>query len=145
MVRGSWTAVNLSSYAVPVLDCAKSCGGRAAIFHLNRWAMTASGHHGTVRIGEHATSPAVAPSAIEAKTLRKVRGRINQFVFVLLVIASSTGSTLDFWICGIDHEQGVGYHEPTVQAAVGHILLWLFSFRDTKQPNAAQSISGQRQ
>src|SRR6201997_3209558 len=34
-----------------------------------------------------ATSPAVAPTAIEATTVRKVRARIIPFVFVLMVIA----------------------------------------------------------
>jgi len=43
------------------------------------------------------------------------------------------------WIRGIDHEQGVGDYKPTVRAAVGHILLGLFSFRNTEQPSAAQA------
>ena len=43
-----------------------------------------------------ATSPAVAQSAIEARTLRKVRMRIIPFVFILFVIAVLDRNNIGF-------------------------------------------------
>jgi len=74
-----------------------------------------------------------APNAIEAATIRKVH------TVGFLSVRYCVHRPDQHWIRGIDHEQGVGDYKPTVRAAVGHILLGLFSFRNTEQPSAAQA------
>jgi hypothetical protein len=55
MLWGAWLGVNLRvTWRTRVLHCAKSFWGSCGYFSsVNRWAMTASCHHGTVRLGEH--------------------------------------------------------------------------------------------
>src|SRR5215471_14076777 len=54
-----------------------------------------------------ATSPAVAPSAIEAKTVRKVRARIIPFVLALFVIAVLDRNNIGFAALTMNKELGI--------------------------------------
>src|SRR5437588_10811935 len=54
-----------------------------------------------------ATSPAVAPTAIDATTVRKVRARISPFVFVLFVIAVLDRNNIGFAALTMNRELAI--------------------------------------
>ena len=54
-----------------------------------------------------ATSPAVAPSAIEARTVRKVRARIIPFVLALFVVAVLDRNNIGFSALTMNRELGI--------------------------------------
>ena len=86
-----------------------------------------------------AATPAAAPAAIEAETIRKLRIRIISFVFHSLRYLLHRSH--QHWVCGIDDEQRAGYHEPAVRIHRRNLLFRLFHFRDTQQPAAAEDRS----
>ena len=50
---GRGVNLSLSAMCFPVLHYAQFLGPWGYFSSVNRWAMTAFGHHGTVRLGEH--------------------------------------------------------------------------------------------
>jgi len=83
-----------------------------------------------------ATSPAVAPSAIESQTVRKVRARIIPFVFILFVISFIDRINIGF--AALTMNKALAITSQQFGLLSGVFFLGLFSFRDTKQPFAAQ-------